>query len=40
MRPGIEPRNVCVVLNDVPRENWGFDGVGADQLELRYKVEV
>ena len=40
VRPGIEPRNVCVVLNDVPRENWGFDGVGADQLELRYKVEV
>ena len=39
-RPGIEPRNVCVVLNDVPRESWGFGGIGADQTELRYKVDV
>jgi phenylpyruvate tautomerase PptA (4-oxalocrotonate tautomerase family) len=31
---------VCVVLNEVPRENWGFGGSGADQMELRYKVDV
>ncbi len=40
VRPGIEARNVCVVLNEVPRENWAFAGVGADQMELRYKVDV
>lgn len=40
VRPGIESRNVCVVLNEVPRENWGFGGIGADQMELRYKVDV
>jgi len=39
-RPGIEARNVCVVLNEVPRESWGFGGVGADQMQLGYKVDV
>ncbi len=39
-RPGIEPRNVCVVLKEVPRENWGFGGVASDQVDLGFKVEV
>ena len=39
-RPGVEKRNVCVVLKEVPRENWGFGGVGADQVDLGFKVDV
>jgi phenylpyruvate tautomerase PptA (4-oxalocrotonate tautomerase family) len=39
-RPGVEPRNVCVVLSDVPRENWGFGGSGADQIDLGFRVDV
>jgi 4-oxalocrotonate tautomerase family enzyme len=38
--PGVDPANVCVVLKEVPRENWGFGGVGADEIDLGYKVEV
>jgi 4-oxalocrotonate tautomerase family enzyme len=39
-RLGVEPRNVCVVLNEVPRENWGFGGLGADQVDLGFRVDV
>jgi phenylpyruvate tautomerase PptA (4-oxalocrotonate tautomerase family) len=39
-KPGVDPVNVCVVLNEVPRENWGFGGVGADQIDFGFKVEV
>jgi 4-oxalocrotonate tautomerase family enzyme len=39
-KPGVDPANVCVVLNEVPRENWGLGGLGADQIDLGYKVEV
>jgi phenylpyruvate tautomerase PptA (4-oxalocrotonate tautomerase family) len=38
--PGIEARNVCVVLKEVPRENWGFGGQGTDQVDLGFKVNV
>lgn len=40
LRPGIDPRNVCVVLKEVPRENWGLGGRGADQIDLGFKVDV
>jgi 4-oxalocrotonate tautomerase family enzyme len=39
-KPGVEARNVCVVLKEVPRENWGFGGKGADQIDLGFKVDV
>jgi 4-oxalocrotonate tautomerase family enzyme len=39
-KPGVDPANVCVVLKEVPRENWGLGGLGADQIDLGYKVEV
>jgi len=39
-RPGVDPKNVCVVLKEVQRENWGFAGVGADQIDFGFKVEV
>jgi phenylpyruvate tautomerase PptA (4-oxalocrotonate tautomerase family) len=39
-RPGVEGRNVCIVLKEVPREDWGFGGVGADQIDLGFKVDV
>ncbi len=38
--PGIEPRNVAVVLHEQPLENWGFGGVAASETDLRFKVEV
>ena len=40
VRPGVEARNVCLVLKEVPRENWGFGGTAGDQLDLGFKVEV
>ncbi len=39
-RPGVDPKNVCVVLKEVPRENWGLAGMGADEIDLGYKVDV
>ena len=39
-RPGVDPKNVCVVLKEVPRADWGFGGVGADQIDFGFKVEV
>ncbi len=39
-KPGIEARNVCVVLKEVPREDWSFGGKGADQIDLGFKVDV
>ena len=39
-RPGVDPANVCVVLKEVPRENWGLGGVGADEIDLGFKVDV
>jgi phenylpyruvate tautomerase PptA (4-oxalocrotonate tautomerase family) len=39
-RLGVEPRNVCVVLKEVPRQNWGFAGQAADQIDFGFKVDV
>ena len=39
-KPGVEPHNVCVVLKEVPRENWGLGGVASDQVDLGFKVDV
>ena len=39
-RPGVDPANVCVVLKEVPRENWGLGGVGADEIDLGFRVDV
>jgi|WetSurMetagenome_2_1015567.scaffolds.fasta_scaffold418489_2 phenylpyruvate tautomerase PptA (4-oxalocrotonate tautomerase family) len=39
-RPGVDVANVCIVLKEVPRENWGLGGLGADQIDLGFKVDV
>ena len=39
-KPGIDPRNVAVVLHEPPLENWGFGGVAASDTDLGFKVEV
>jgi phenylpyruvate tautomerase PptA (4-oxalocrotonate tautomerase family) len=38
--PGVEARNVCIVLKEASRENWGLGGQGADQIDLGFKVDV
>jgi phenylpyruvate tautomerase PptA (4-oxalocrotonate tautomerase family) len=38
---GIPPSHVKIVLNEVPRENWGLrGGKPASEVELGFKVEV
>ena len=39
-KPGIDSRNVAVVLHEPPLENWGFGGVAASEMDLGFKVEV
>jgi phenylpyruvate tautomerase PptA (4-oxalocrotonate tautomerase family) len=38
---GIAPKDVKIVLHEVPRENWGLrGGIPGSELELGFKVEV
>lgn len=38
---GIPPSHVKIILNEVPRENWGLrGGKPASEIELGFKVEV
>lgn len=38
---GIEPKDIFIALNEVPRENWGIrGGVPASEVELGFKVDV
>ncbi len=38
---GIEPKDIFIVLNEVPRENWGIrGGVPASEVDLGFKVDV
>ena len=38
---GIPPSHVKIILNEVPRENWGLRGGNpAPEVELGFKVEV
>src|SRR5690606_7708390 len=37
----IPPSHVKIILNEVPRENWGLSGgKPASEIELNFKVEV
>ena len=38
---GIEPKDVFIVLNEIPKENWGIrGGVPASEVDLGFKIEV
>jgi phenylpyruvate tautomerase PptA (4-oxalocrotonate tautomerase family) len=38
---GIEPKDVFIVLNEVPRENWGIrGGIPASEVDLGFKINV
>jgi len=38
---GIKPKDIFIVLNEVPRENWGIrGGVPASEVDLGFKVNV
>jgi len=38
---GIEPKDIFIVLNEVPRENWGIrGGVPASEVDLGFKINV
>jgi phenylpyruvate tautomerase PptA (4-oxalocrotonate tautomerase family) len=38
---GIPPSHTKIVLNEVPRENWGLrGGMPASEIDLGFKVEV
>lgn len=41
MELGIPPNHVKIILNEVPRENWGLrGGQPASEIELGFKVDV
>ena len=38
---GIEPKDIFIVLNEIPRENWGIrGGVPASEVDLGFKTNV
>lgn len=38
---GIEPKDIFIVLNEVPRENWGIrGGIPASEVDLGFKINV
>lgn len=37
---GVEPKDLKVILHEVPRENWGLGGKPASEIELGFKVDV
>ncbi len=37
---GIPPDHVKIILDEVPRENWGLTGKPASEIELGFVVEV
>lgn len=38
---GIPPDHIKILLNEIPRENWGLQGgKPASEIELNFKVEV
>jgi phenylpyruvate tautomerase PptA (4-oxalocrotonate tautomerase family) len=38
---GIPPDHTKIMLNEIPRENWGLrGGVPASEIELGFKIEV
>jgi 4-oxalocrotonate tautomerase family enzyme len=38
--PGIDSKDVLVVLNEQPKENWGVNGKPANEVDLGFEVEV
>ena len=38
---GIPPDHTKIMLNEIPRENWGLGGgKPASEIELNFKIEV
>lgn len=37
---GIGPRDLIVVLNELPLENWGLRGVPASEVDLGFNLKV
>ena len=36
----IDPKTICIVLNEQPLENWGIrGGIPADEIQLGFVVE-
>jgi phenylpyruvate tautomerase PptA (4-oxalocrotonate tautomerase family) len=39
-RFGIEPQDIEITITETPRANWGIRGRPADELGLKYKIDV
>jgi phenylpyruvate tautomerase PptA (4-oxalocrotonate tautomerase family) len=37
---GLAAPDIKVILHEVPRENWGLQGLPASEIELGFKVDV
>ena len=38
--PGIEGKDILIVINEPPLENWGVKGIPANEIDLGFKIEV
>jgi len=38
--PGIKGKNILILLNEQPFENWGISGKPANELDLGFNVRV
>jgi len=36
---GIAPSDVMICYNEQPRENWGINGLPADEIDFGYRIE-
>jgi phenylpyruvate tautomerase PptA (4-oxalocrotonate tautomerase family) len=38
--PGIDSKDILIVLNEQPKENWGVNGKPSSEVELGFEIEV
>lgn len=38
--PGIEGKDILIVINEPPLENWGVKGIPASEIDLGFKIDV
>jgi len=38
--PGISGNDILIILNEPPMENWGVNGIPANEIDLGFKINV
>ena len=37
---GLNPEDMVVTVEDIPRENWGINGKPGDEFAIDYKIDI